>query len=492
MKGIDAKLDLLIAAANPVSSSTPKTGARREEGRDDCLPPPRRLRQDENRAGYVDLMLQQERFRPAQVDGKAQLATDVFTENLLPKPYMYVTREGSQTVKQKLDQRASLSALEYIHAFVKLVNDHRAYDPAHKDDMLRHLQDVIHDAMDRSWEAVRRWTQQVWDAVERQDLRWGDTQLIQNMRVMSAIAAGQKATASGAVDHKLGKQEVICRQFNTRAGCRQRTHHDEGQVRHIHLCAFCDSLGRHCPGHNVMGCNNKTQYPGLLSAVSTGPAKKRAVGAPDSSKPATPRVSTAPRAVIDQQIPRDPPRPVSGQGHSVVSGDVNTTLQYGGPQVDHIPTVAAGNHSVNKRSQGNRQASRDVPDAGGTRDTGVSKRFHDIRRFCEGTLPFDRPVDTRPQAVAAHRRAEWPNMVLHSDFPDLVPIYNAVKDTGLPNAMAARISVPSRLNIKAWEFYLGQLGGREKVLDFVRYGFPTGYVGPVSHTVSTPNHPQPP
>ena len=120
---------------------------------------------------------------------------------------------------------------------------------------------------------------------------------------------------------------------------------------------------------------------------------------------------------------------------------------------------------------------------------GVSPPFDDIRRFCEGTIPFDRPVDTRPQAVATHRREQWPDMSAGPGREGLVHIYSAVKATGLPNAMGARILVPSKLNIPAWDRYLGQLGGRENVMDFIRFGFPTGYVGPISDTDDVPNHP---
>ena len=119
----------------------------------------------------------------------------------------------------------------------------------------------------------------------------------------------------------------------------------------------------------------------------------------------------------------------------------------------------------------------------------VSPPFDDIRRFCEGSLPFDRPVDARPQAVAAHHIQYWPDMLAGPSREALVHIYKAVKATGLPNAMKARIPVPSNLNIPAWEHYLGNIGDRERVLDFVKYGFPTGYAGPVSDTKDTPNHP---
>ena len=119
----------------------------------------------------------------------------------------------------------------------------------------------------------------------------------------------------------------------------------------------------------------------------------------------------------------------------------------------------------------------------------VSKHFDDIRRCCEGKDRLGRSVDTRPQAVAGHRRTQWPNMQPLQGWDHLVKIYDVVRATGLPNAMSARVPVPSSLNTGAWEYYLGMLGDRENVLDFVQYGFPTGYVCPVSNTTDTPNHP---
>ena len=120
----------------------------------------------------------------------------------------------------------------------------------------------------------------------------------------------------------------------------------------------------------------------------------------------------------------------------------------------------------------------------------VSKNFDNIRRVCAGKDTLGTPcVDTRPQAVAEHRREQWPEMVQHPSHPDLVCIYDAVRHTGLPNAMGARIPVPSNLNIPAWESHLTALGGRDNVLDLIRFGFPTGYVGPTSDTTGVPSHP---
>ena len=55
--------------------------------------------------------------------------------------------------------------------------------------------------------------------------------------------------------------------------------------------------------------------------------------------------------------------------------------------------------------------------------------------------------------------------------------------------MGARATLPTRLNLGAWEHYLGALGERQIVWDFIRFGFPTGYAGPVSDTTGVANHP---
>ena len=217
MKNMDAKLDLLLATAMAKpSSSTPRKVPDSRPSSDDRLPPPRRLRRELNHDGYVDNMLREERFRPAHTEGKAQLASDPFTETLLPKPYMYVAREGHSTMKQKLDNRTTLSPMEYIQATLRLVNDPRACKQEDRDHILLHLQDVTHDIMERPWEGVRRWSQYVWDAVERGEFKWSDAQLILNKRLAMAMMAGGKQSHSSNTEHKGAKVEVICRVFNAR------------------------------------------------------------------------------------------------------------------------------------------------------------------------------------------------------------------------------------------------------------------------------------
>ena len=47
--------------------------------------------------------------------------------------------------------------------------------------------------------------------------------------------------------------------------------------------------------------------------------------------------------------------------------------------------------------------------------------------------------------------------------------------------------LPTKLNIAAWESYLA--GYDDTLLDYIKFGFPMGYVGPASDTTSLPNHP---
>ena len=112
--------------------------------------------------------------------------------------------------------------------------------------------------------------------------------------------------------------------------------------------------------------------------------------------------------------------------------------------------------------------------------------FSHIRELCEkDRLQCD--VDLTPHVFAEHRRDSWPDPDFGSANACLAEIYNSVKATGIPNAMGARRLIPSSLNIHAWEKYLVQTD--QPLLDLIKFGFPMGYVGPVSDTTHVPNHP---
>ena len=121
--------------------------------------------------------------------------------------------------------------------------------------------------------------------------------------------------------------------------------------------------------------------------------------------------------------------------------------------------------------------------------TGKQPDFNYIGKVCQKDLYDTANVDLRPVVFAEHRRNNWPRAV-QGTFPDhLVKIYEVVRETGLPNAQMAKIPLPSNLNIDAWEQNLAAIGGRPQLMEFLHYGFPLGYVGPVSDSMGTPNHP---
>ena len=57
-------------------------------------------------------------------------------------------------------------------------------------------------------------------------------------------------------------------------------------------------------------------------------------------------------------------------------------------------------------------------------------------------------------------------------------IYDAVRQTGLPNFMVAKIPIPSALNIPAWEQLIQETGYQDNLIaGFLKYGFPINYQG---------------
>ena len=114
--------------------------------------------------------------------------------------------------------------------------------------------------------------------------------------------------------------------------------------------------------------------------------------------------------------------------------------------------------------------------------------FDDIRYMCESDK-YDTYIDVSPHAFASHRMETWPRPgALGNISHEYAMIYDLVRNTGLPNCMGARSPLTSRLNVQAWESYATDTSEDAQLIDFVRFGFPLGYLGPVSDTTFTPNH----
>lgn len=229
----------------------------------DSLPAPGALRREENLDGEIDYLLAREDFRPVSNSGKpSHLVNDVG----ISKPYMFMEREGLETVKQKLEARNSMSALEYINASLLLLQDKSAYEPRDRELILKHILAVSTDALAGPWPDVRRWSQYIWDQVDKGRCTWDNTAMIQDERIRISYTNGSVSQIATGVSAQHKPQQpstspmslAVCREFNAPSGCRFTGSHDLGQVRYIHSCAFCDSMGRKSP-HSFQKCRLKQE-----------------------------------------------------------------------------------------------------------------------------------------------------------------------------------------------------------------------------------------
>lgn len=117
----------------------------------------------------------------------------------------------------------------------------------------------------------------------------------------------------------------------------------------------------------------------------------------------------------------------------------------------------------------------------------TEKFFDDVRRMCEGVNNDSEGLCPDPLMLAPHRRENWPRSC---NLPEEVArIYRDVRNSGVPNAIGLRRQLPTKLNIEAWDSIFGSDKKHAEMLAFVKYGFPMGYMGPVSHLDQHYNHP---
>ena len=150
------------------------------------------------------------------------------------------------------------------------------------------------------------------------------------------------------------------------------------------------------------------------------------------------------------------------------------TTQHGGPV-----TVGSATHVVKTAPPAHN--SSDVERAP-TSIHGIDFRY--IRMVCENDK-LDCNLDLYPNNFAKYRRECWPAQALRPTHHHYARIYDAVTATGVPNAIGAQIQLPSKY--KCMGVVFGRL--RRYALDYVRFGFPMGYVRPESDTASLPKHP---
>lgn len=238
------------------ANSTPVQAARPVP----VMPPPQVIIREENQDGALDKLLAKEDYRNSTTHGKA-----VSPDQAMVKPYMYIDREGLQTPKQRLEVRATMTFHEYMNCTLLLLNDEEAYDKSDLQHILFHLSAVATDAMFRPWPGVRRWTQAIWDYIERGKCQWDSYVFIQNERVRMSYMSGSQT--NNQLPHANGSRTaaqepavvVVCRDYNAPGGCRFQSNHEDKGVKHLHICSHCDTLGRKS-NHSYQRCRSKNNF----------------------------------------------------------------------------------------------------------------------------------------------------------------------------------------------------------------------------------------
>ena len=95
-----------------------------------------------------------------------------------------------------------------------------------------------------------------------------------------------------------------------------------------------------------------------------------------------------------------------------------------------------------------------------------------------------------PFAYSEYVQAIWPHPTLGAVAQNSVymHIYSAVRKTGLPNYLSAKVPLSSALNCDQWDSLLEDYDDQE-ITQFLRFGWPSSYNAPTPPTLAARNHP---
>ena len=181
-------------------------------------------------------------------------------------------------------------------------------------------------------------------------------------------------------------------------------------------------------------------------------------------------------AVTTPPVPATPLHPPHSSAAPTTHHDVTTPLGQAGLQGPQPPLTSRPDTqhlTADIHSTPTQQVQHDSLD------------FDKIRLWCSIDKPTD--INLSPADLSKYKATNWPDM--SPEMPsDLRYIYQAVKNTGLPNCMSAKIPLVSGINVEAWRDLTDGSPEEAELIDFIEFGFPLGYNGPVSQTDVTTNH----
>lgn len=153
-----------------------------------------------------------------------------------------------------------------------------------------------------------------------------------------------------------------------------------------------------------------------------------------------------------------------------------------------IPETASGRPQVNPTTLRCSQVPSDKVDSGADNST-MEKVCHPVQD--NNHLSFVPSFD--PKALSEHAtriKTFWPEPTSHAmaRFPQFCELYNRVKSFSAPNAVGARITLDSGLNLEEWESRLQTYHDKE-ICAYLRFGWPVGYTGSKPPVSVNRNHP---
>ena len=176
-------------------------------------------------------------------------------------PHQTVNR-GSKKDKTGLGE---LTLPEYIWGFLQIL---KAKDPSDPDVpyMNHHLEMLVEDAKEFSWEMVRKWSEEVLSRISLGKLTWSNTYEIDRLQTrISHDTAGQITKSDYTkseggykmADHvRRAKAGPPCRLFQT-GTCSHNSDHITNGYRQLHVCAYCITNKCELHPHSQADCKTK-------------------------------------------------------------------------------------------------------------------------------------------------------------------------------------------------------------------------------------------
>ena len=163
------------------------------------------------------------------------------------RPYMYLEREILEEVKKR-DSYDALNKDEFFCGIAAMIREKA--DPSDKAfHLIEHMATVAEDALGHAWEGVRKWSNMVFDKVEKSMITWADKQEIKEMRY----------AISWFKSSRVIKTQVPCDSFNMEGKeCVLPDEHSDDKYVYHHRCAVCwYALPHHDCKHSTQQCKRR-------------------------------------------------------------------------------------------------------------------------------------------------------------------------------------------------------------------------------------------